>query len=80
MAKQGDSDAHDACCRLSEPTAVMERGLLGWEDPAAKAIVCWRCKMQDARFKIHGPVRPQNLATRVCILPYLSYFTFFPAV
>lgn len=38
MAKQGDSDAHNACYRLSEPTAMIERGLLGWEEPAAKRL------------------------------------------
>ena len=32
MAKQGDSNAHDAYCQLSESSAVTEMGLLGWEE------------------------------------------------
>lgn len=38
MAKQGDSDAHDAGCWLSEPTAAIKRGLQGWIEPAAKRL------------------------------------------
>ena len=38
MAKQGDSDAHDACGQLSEAFAVAEKGLLGWKECCREAL------------------------------------------
>ena len=38
MAKQGDSDAHDAYCWFSESSAMSERGLLGWKESCREAL------------------------------------------
>ena len=38
MAKQGDSNAHDAYCQLSESSAVTKRGLLGWEESCRETL------------------------------------------
>lgn len=54
MAKQGDSDAHDAYCQLTGSDAVTERRLLGWGRGEGKSVVAkhWRTLLE-----MHGPVQ-----------------------
>ena len=64
MAKQSDSDAHDAYCQLTGSYAVIERRLLGWGRGEGESVVAkhWRILKE-----MHGPVpvRLQNLGLQV---------------
>lgn len=51
-AKQGDSDAHDACCRFSDSFAAIERGSLARALSGSAGM---------RLLEIHGPARLQNL-------------------
>lgn len=68
QAKQGDSDAHDACCRLSECSAVIERGSLDWKERCSEAlgVVCWRCTVQPV-YRIWASTKdPRAFASALC--------------
>ena len=65
MAKQGDSDAHDAYRQLSDSSAVTKRGLLGWKKCCREALEDFAGDVRSTPPAESGFARKEN--RRICI-------------